>query len=81
VYRQVIDLVLAGRPHGLFDGVGDVVELQVQEDLPARAPDWIQYFRPEAGELLQAELVDADVFGGAGDKAFQGAGVVGVVER
>lgn len=55
------DMVRRGCGHGVGDGMGDVVELQVEEDLPAFTVEKPDDVRADPSEELAANFVDFDV--------------------
>ena len=74
------DAELAGRVYGGGDGVGDVVELQVEKDFTAGSDKVADHLRPLGGEELLANFV------GAGGVAYRlddalGVGGAGNVQR
>ena len=64
----------------LGDGVGNVVQLQVEEDRQAKLRHLVHAVLPMGAEEFQAELDAADMGAGAGSDRF-GAGEVGRVDR
>ena len=61
VQREHLDGERAEGLDGLGDGVGDVVQLQVEEDVEAQVGDLAHVVRPVGGEHLEAELHPAEI--------------------